>query len=268
VLLVLVGIASAFPYLLAYGLVPLVLTLIAAGASREHRHGDPAEARRWRAELARHARWLLPSGVLTSVSNRVDVFIASALLVTHDFADYAAVARFFGVFGFALTTMGSVLLPRASRIGQDTSLRSYLAGAFGLITATGLVGLLCIWQAHNLALLLLGSSYVSAASLVPAICVAGVFLAAEVTLGYLLFSVGRPGAFALIAVLVLIAKVIAALVLMPALHATGAAWSLAAGYATATFFIAAMIFLDRQRLYDRARGVRATTDGIAPARLS
>jgi O-antigen/teichoic acid export membrane protein len=262
VLLVILGVSSAFPYLLVYGVVPLLLTITAA--TRGLRGTDRTGATKSRAELTHHARWLLPSGVLGSFSNRVDVFIASALLVTHDFAAYAGVARFFGVFGFALTAMGTVLLPRASRLGRDTSLRSYLSAALGLIAATGLVGVVCVWQAHNVTLLLLGSAYTSAASLMPAICVAAVFLASSVTLGYLLLSVGRPGAFAFVAALVLVAKVVAALLLIPILGATGAGWSLAAGYATATFFIGIVIFVDRERLDGRARSGRASTQATSP----
>jgi O-antigen/teichoic acid export membrane protein len=259
--LVVVGVDTAFPYLVAYGAAPLVL-IVFAGA-RRLRSTTLTRSAKSRAEIVRHAKWLLPSGILTSVSSRIEVFIASALLFAHDFALYGAMSRFFGVFGFALTSMGSVLLPRASSLGRDTSVRSYLTAAAGLIGATGFVGALCVWQAHRVTLLLLGEAYVGAASLMPAICVAATFLAADVTLGYLLFSIGRPGAFAFLAALVLVAKVVAGLLLIPVLHATGAAWSLAAGYVTATTFIAVMLFVDRERLSAGSRGAWSGTGAIS-----
>jgi APA family basic amino acid/polyamine antiporter len=54
---------------------------------------------------------------------------------------------------------------------------------------------------------------------------------------YLLFSVGRPGAFALLNGLVLTSRVTAALTLIPLLGAKGAAWSLALSYAVGALFI-------------------------------
>jgi O-antigen/teichoic acid export membrane protein len=91
---------------------------------------------------------------------------------------------------------------------------------------------------QSLTQFVLGPRYVSAAALVPVFCVSAVLLSGQATLMYLFFSVGRPGAFALLNALVLASKITAAFVLIPLAGAKGAAWSLAISYAVGALFIA------------------------------
>jgi O-antigen/teichoic acid export membrane protein len=75
----------------------------------------------------------------------------------------------------------------------------------------------------------------------PALAVAAVLLALNVTLGFLLFTLRRPGSFTLMTGLVLVAKVAAAAILIPQVGTEGAAWSLAAGYAAGDLFLLAVV---------------------------
>jgi O-antigen/teichoic acid export membrane protein len=94
---------------------------------------------------------------------------------------------------------------------------------------------------HPLTNLLLGERYISAAEIVPAFCISAVLLSAQATLMWLLFTVGRPGAFALLNALVLASKLTAAFVLIPLAGANGAAWSLAISYGMGAIFIALFV---------------------------
>jgi O-antigen/teichoic acid export membrane protein len=254
---------SALPYVAVYGIVPLALAAPALARHKTPIDGSTkAQARR---KLVRHARWLLPSGAINSFSNRADVLIASALLVTHDFAVYTAAIRFYGLFQFALTSMGTVLLPRASRLGRGTTLRSYISGVLALTLATSLAGLVCVMQSHNIAVLVLGQEYAAAASLMPALSIAAVFFAANITLRLLLLSINRPGAYALESTILLVAKIPAAFLLIPLLGITGAAWSVVVSVLVGTVYLFAVLFADRDRLRALRPAVDADIEPASPA---
>jgi O-antigen/teichoic acid export membrane protein len=241
--LIVLGVHWAAPYVAAYGVAPLLL--LGVSSVRLTVAADRGAATR---SILRHAKWLIPSGALASFSNRADVLVASALLLSHDFAIYGAAARFFGLFQFALTSMGAVLLPRASQLRTGGGLRAYLRTALGLVISTGAAGCILIWQSHAFAGLLLGASYTGAATLMPALTTAAVLLAASVPLGWLLFTVRRPGAFALMTALVLVSKTAFAAVLIPMWGIRGAAWSLAGGYLFGLVFMISVIVRERRQL--------------------
>jgi O-antigen/teichoic acid export membrane protein len=234
-LLVALGVHSPTAFLGCYLLTGMTAALLLPFLDGEHStSGSRDEQKR----VIRHSRWLIVSSVLFSIGDRAELLIASGFLSTSELGVYSAPARLFGLFSFFLSSMGTVLLPHASRLRDYRAFRSYLRRSLYLIGGVAIVATLVGVSSQSLTQFVLGPRYVSAAALVPVFCVSAVLLSGQAMLMYLFFSVGRPGAFALLNALVLASKLMAAFVLIPLAGAKGAAWSLAISYAVGALFIA------------------------------
>jgi O-antigen/teichoic acid export membrane protein len=221
--------------LAAAGLLPLLQRERATPSTRDDRR-----------LIIRHSRWLVVSSVLFSIGDRIELLIAAGFLTAFELGVYAAPARLFGLFSFFLSSMGTVLLPHASQLRDHRQFRSYIRRSLVLTGGVAVFAALVALASHPLTRLVLGETYISATALVPAFCISAVLLTGQATLMYLLFSVGRPGAFALLNGLVLTSRVVAALVLIPLVGAKGAAWSLALSYAVGALFIGLFVLAWRR----------------------
>jgi O-antigen/teichoic acid export membrane protein len=238
VILVASGVRSPTVFLACYLLLGVAT---ATALSILVRHDGSPGTRDERRLIVRHSRWLVVSSVLFSVGERIELLIAAAFLTEFELGIYSAPARMFGLLVLFLSSMGTVLMPRASRLRDYESFKAYIRWSIALTGGVGVFAVLVVLGAHPLTRLVLGESYTAAAELVPAFCAAAVLLTGQATVRYLFFSVGRPGAFAMLNGLVLAARVAAALILIPLLGAKGAAWSLASSYAVGALFIGAFV---------------------------
>jgi O-antigen/teichoic acid export membrane protein len=265
VILVALDVHSPTAFLSCYLVTGLSAAALLAFLDGEHSTSGTRDDQR---RIIRHSRWLIVSSVLFSIGDRVELLIAAGFLTTFELGVYAAPARLFGLFSFFLSSMGTVLLPHASRLRDYGAFRSYVWRSLLLTGGVAAVAAIVAAAAQPLTALVLGPSYISAAGIVPVFCISAVLLSAQATLMYLLFTVGRPGAFALLNFLVLASKLAAAFVLIPLAGAEGAAWSLVISYAVGAIFIALFVRASRrggswESLATRTEGSVEATGDIA-----
>jgi O-antigen/teichoic acid export membrane protein len=244
VILVALDVRSPTAFLACYLVTGLTAAAFLGLRDRQHSASSTPDDQR---RIIHHSRWLVVSSVLFSIGERVEILVAAGFLTAFELGVYAAPARLFALFSFFLSSMETVLLPHASRLRNYQAYRSFLRRSILLTGGVAIVAAIVAVASLPLTRLLLGPSYVSAAVIVPAFCVSAVLLSAQATLKYLLFTVGRPDAFALLNALVLGSKLLAAFVLIPLAGARGAAWSLAISYGAGTIFIALFLRATRRR---------------------
>lgn len=180
-------------------------------------------------ELWNFTKWVVAACALTTLSQRLDVFLISAAkLPKESIGDYCAAVQLTLLGDLVIITLFNVLLPRASRLHERGELLAFLRG-FGIPTIMGFVGLIPLLAGSSvIAKATFGDAYVDTGALFALLLVGTAFALGSAPAGATLYGLGRSRTIAGLECIKLAGVLAGGIVMVPMYGVFGMAWVVAA----------------------------------------
>lgn len=191
-------------------------------------------------------RWILYTGLLSIVLQRIDMLIVGHFFSRVDLGVYAAASRLLSALTLFLSAAAAIYLPNAAlAVGSASTWRRYWREAAVLTILILLVSAGLMAAAPRLVSLFFGAPYAGAAVAVRALVLGHVPLVLALPMAYLLY--GLEDSFSNFAgmALCLGANIAVNTVLTPRLGVTGPGWAFGAGYSVYLLYVFGAFFLRR-----------------------
>ena len=211
------------------------------------------------------AKWVALAAVFTVLAQRIDVLMLGAFAVPDTAVGHYGAAVHLGLVGeLAVMTLFSVMLPKASQVGQAGPMRVFLRKSCGVALLVGLGLLPLLFVAGPLVRLTFGGEFEETSRLFP-ILLGGTLLSLFCApAGAAVYGLGKSHLIAMLEGLKLLLIVVGGLWLVPLAGVYGVAWTIAAAKGTIGImtYVAALMAIGRSER-DAGHGNRESTQ-MAP----
>lgn len=177
------GIGPILGFLLAFLFIPKNYIFLNGNLEKE------------RGEIINFSKWMGVSVLITSVSERLDIYMVSNMLGSYDTGIYSAGSRFAMLFSVLIGALGIVLMPKAASIIKIEDLKRYIKKVPILIS--GLIVLLigAIIIAPWIFSITVGVEYAESVNIFRVLSASMIFIAATSPLSASFFSLDKPKYF-------------------------------------------------------------------------
>jgi len=210
--------------LAAYAIVPFISFFVGLRVVPRELFKVSGEQIKALKELIKFSRWIIISGIITIIYNRMDIFMLARLKGSSDVGIYAAAFNLLLATDILLVPILTVFLPKVSKIVEKTKYKNYILKSTGLTLILVLILLPSFFLAKPIILTLFGSEFIQSVAIFKILFFGFMVSLMLLPCWLILLSLNLPHYITSIDLSILVFNFVGNYLVIPRYGAVGAAW--------------------------------------------